>query len=286
LILSDVRRAFRQQARYLHPDAEGGSTENFELLVAAYKEITAEGATFRPQWAAQTTDGTGLDIHEVSSDGFIRRNGGSNWATRGTFSKGDVRFGPWGSFDVIEMETDRDEWGGRSDLLNGFVSRHDGCCQGGVLDGDVAIYRLHHPIDGKAWGVAEVMAVQGMYESGDMKGSTNTGMDGQIYMWPLKRQQIEGATANEDVWRLIPDECAEIQEVRVVDRLEVLQPGVGITALGDRTFELKVGGFAFTRLVTSGKVHIPQCDFGEACDVQAAECAYCYEEGCDVESEL
>lgn len=273
-MLREVRRAFRSLAKSRHPDVEGGSESQFHQLVWAYNEISNKGID-AGKWPGGLQKASAWN----SKDGFVDEyvdilKSRMDSFTRGTFSEMEVQMGPWGSFEHIERETDDDGWGGRPALQDFLVKRHDGMCEGGVHEGDIALYRLPQPIQGRFWGIGEVEAVQGRYNFDH--GNRCVGVDGRILVWPLRRVDQEGPV------RVIPDECSEICEVRVVDRFEVLKEG--ITHLGDRMHEILEGSRSYRSVVSSGRVYLAQCDFEEECDMPAPECVYCYEEGCDLET--
>lgn len=262
-MLADVRRAFRRAAKTAHPDSESGSKELFQRLVWAYNEVIANGATSSAsgpsRWATEA-------MH--SEDGFVK-----DWMRRNDLP---ANLGIYGNVAELEAETDDDGWGGRQALRDFFVFKHDGCIEGVVMEGALAIYRLSHAIGGRSWGVGLVEALQATYSK------RNTGPAGRIFLHPLK--ELEGAMGTESSvggpLMLVPDDCAEIDVCRVVDRLEVLQNGV--QAVGPRQWSVLRDSYTYNRLVTSGKVHIAQCSSEEECDMPAAECIYCYEEGCEL----
>lgn len=272
--LVEVRRAFRQEAKRAHPDVEGGSVGDFTRLVWAYDQIVTKGVA-ASAWVAGGTSGKNAKL--ASEDGFVEDWMRSNWGDAGFFTKQEASMGPWGSLGVIEAETDDDGWGGRAPLKDFFVVRHDGICAGGVHEGDMAIYRLMNVTDGRYWGLGQVVAVQGTWES------FNTGMDGRIFVHPLKRNNGQ-EDAHSGVLQLVTDECAEIVETRVVDRFEVLKDGIHYD-LDSNQFVVAKGSTSYARIVESGKVHYGECPLSDECEMHTAECIYCFEEGCDLTDE-
>ncbi|CAK0871799.1 unnamed protein product, partial [Prorocentrum cordatum] len=220
-----IRRAFRLAAKDAHPDADGGSEERFRLVVWAYGEAMA-GA---PLGGPARRRAAGYD------DGFV-----AAWEDRWREEQ-QQELGVYHSFEEIERQTDDDGWGDREPLQNFFVWKHDAAVFGGVVEGDVAIYRLSHNIDGRYWGVGVVLAIQATY--------TVHGPNGIVFLQPLMRESSGG-----EGWerRLVEDSWAEVASVRVLDRLEVL--GSDATRCEDGS--IAIDGRSYHRVFESGMVHV------------------------------
>jgi len=251
LLLADVRRAFRNEAKSVHPDVPGGSAEDFKLLVWAYSEVVAKGAKA----------GTSVKFSSAPPrDDFLN-----------DVVKDDVNIPGFGSIFNIEMDTDDDNWLGRDALNNFFVRRHDALFEGAVEEKQLAIYRLMHPVNGRAWGAGKVVAVQATWST------RNTPPGGRIFLNPL-RMKDAGTLDESSSLHLVEDDCAEVAVCRLVDRFEILEDGV---TFDGHEYTVTCRSRAHVRLV-SDFVHIAQCSFEEECEVKSEECIYCYGEECDV----
>lgn len=253
LLLADVRRAFRNEAKSVHPDVPGGSAEDFKLLVWAYSEVVTRGADAgtRAPFSSETPPG----------DDFL------NDAV-----KDNVNIPGFGSLFNIELDTDDDNWLGRAALINFFVRRHDALYEGRVKEQQLAIYRLMHPVKGRAWGVGKVVAVQATWST------RNTPPGGRVFLNPL-RMKDAGTLDESNPLHLVEDDCAEVAVCRLLDRFELLEEGVTFDGHG---YTVTCRSRSHARLV-SDLVHVAQCSFEEECEVKAEECIYCYGDECDVQ---
>jgi len=260
LLLADVHRAFRKVAKTAHPDVEGGSQEDFQLLVWAYHEVTTKGA-------AAGKAPSDLKKQRPFQDNFLN-----------DFMKEKVYIPGYGSLVNIEAETDDDGWLGREGLGDFFVQRHDAVKEGAVQEDDLAIYRLTHSINGRFWGVGKVMSVQASFSW------RNTAPGGRIFLAPLRMKQACMLDQNSHL-EMIADSCAEVVVCRLVDRFELLKSGVKVISAAEGEYTVECGSSSQARL-TSNRVHIANCDFEEGCDMKAEECIYCFsDEECALWSE-
>lgn len=208
----------------MHPDVDGGSADKFQELLWAYKEVTTSDTSYNNAHRSERSD-----------DGFV-----ASWEDRWQDQSG---LGAYHSFDEIEKFTDDDGWGRREPLRNFFVWRHDAAIEGGVGEGDVAIYRLSNCIDGKSWGVGQVLAMQISYSM--------HGPNGVVHLQPLMKMQAAGTVASTC---LVEDPWAEVVTVRALDRFELLE----VESLPDTSFTLASRSHA--RVFLSGMVYVPMYD--------------------------
>lgn len=253
LLLADVRRAFRNEAKTVHPDIPGGSAEDFKLLVWAYSEVVTKGAEA----------GTSISLSSETPPGDDFLN---------DVVKDNVNIPGFGSLLNIELDTDDDNWLERAALTDFFVQRHDAAFEGAVEAKQLAIYRLLHPVNGRAWGVGKIVAVQATWST------RNTPPGGRIFLNPL-RMKDAGMLDESISLQLVEDDCAEVAVCRLLDRFEVLEEGV---TFDGHEYTVTCRSRSHVRLV-SDRVHVAQCSFEEGCEVKAEECIYCYAEECDVQ---
>lgn len=233
LPLAEVRRAFRAAARRAHPDVPGGSNEAFRDVVQAYRDITD------PSGSSSSRGTKGHTPWPSQDDGYA--SAWEDWFKE----QQQAHLGQWQSFEDIERFTDDDDWGGREPLRNFFVTRHDATVEGGVVEGNVAIYRLAAAVGGCSWGVARVLALQVRYSA--------HGPNGIIHLQPLMHAEVG---APRGTLRLVEDSHAEVATVRAIDRFEVLS--VGVQTLEDGNVTVAEGSPSHTRLTASGMVHIAE----------------------------
>mmetsp|Transcript_48218 Transcript_48218/g.86948 ORF Transcript_48218/g.86948 Transcript_48218/m.86948 type:complete len:393 (+) Transcript_48218:53-1231(+) len=234
-----IKHAFRQVVKEAHPDTETGSVERFRQVVWAYHEIVTKGMS-AGQLGLPVEDS--IDPLQDLWDEYMAKVDRSKFA-------------------ALDAQMDDDGWCGRSPVTDLFVSRHD-AVNGMVHEGDVAIFRMQQEIGGRVWGLGKIVAIQKATIPG-------VGKDGVIYMHPLKQTQVQA----HGHLHLIPDECDDIAETRVIDRFEVLR--FGVEAL-DGEYVIEKDSRSYRRIM-SGNVHFGQCEFEEECEMKASQCLYCYD---------